>query len=190
MAPCFHLSLADSKQVIEEDVTVMDLELQSVTLLCTEVGEILLPPGVLVVIANSCFTQTGRATEDCDIAIGGSQEIGGKVTGSQVEHPQLGISHAQTAQDQQEERNVGGHGVQEGCVGGAGHRFKHHKGQCLSQMHSTHIKLSSSFSNGETLESKTFNRRYLRKDNAKTAIDLSVYAPNCSSEMAVILYFG
>lgn len=138
MGPLFHLSLADSKQVIEEDVTVMDLKLQSVTLLSTEVGELLLPPGVLVVVANRCFTQIGRATEDYDIAIGGSQEVGGKVAGSQVEHPQLGISHAQSAQDQQEERNMGGHGVQEGSAGGAGQNFKHQKGQCLSQMPSTH----------------------------------------------------
>lgn len=137
MGPRFHLPLAFSNQVVEEEVAVMERELQSVTLLCAEVGELLLPPGVLVVVANRCFTQTGRATEDHDIAIGGSQEVGGKVAGSQVEHPQLGISHAQTAQDQQEERNAGGHGVQEGCAGGAGHRFKHRKGQCLSQMPST-----------------------------------------------------
>lgn len=57
MGSRFHRSLADSHQVIEEDVTVMNLELQYVTLLTIEVAELLLPPGIGIVVADGCLTQ-------------------------------------------------------------------------------------------------------------------------------------
>lgn len=53
------LSLTDSQQVIENEVTVVNFEPQDVVLLSLEVGELLLPPGVDVVVANGCFPQTG-----------------------------------------------------------------------------------------------------------------------------------
>lgn len=105
------LSLADPDQVIQEKVAVVELQLQSVTFLGVPVHELLLPPGVFVVVANSCFTQSDGAKDDFDIAVGRSQEIRGKVTGSQVKHSYLSFSPAQTAQDQKEEGQTGGHGV-------------------------------------------------------------------------------
>lgn len=59
MGSLLDLSLADSQQVIEDKVTVVNFEPQNVVLLSLEVGELLLPPGVLVVVANRCFTQSG-----------------------------------------------------------------------------------------------------------------------------------
>lgn len=53
------LSLTDSQQVIEKDVTVVNFEPQNVILLSLEVEELLLPPGVDVVVANGRFPQTG-----------------------------------------------------------------------------------------------------------------------------------
>lgn len=59
MGPHLDLSLTDSQQVIENDVTVANFEPQNVVLLSLEVGELLLPPGVDVVVANGCFSHTG-----------------------------------------------------------------------------------------------------------------------------------
>lgn len=50
-------TLADSQQVIEDEVAVVNLEPQHVVLLSLEVGEVLLPPGVGVVVANRRFAQ-------------------------------------------------------------------------------------------------------------------------------------
>lgn len=105
------LSLADPEQVIHEDVAVEELQLQSVAFVSVEVHELLLPPGVFVVVANSCFTQTDGTKEDFDVAISLSKETRGKVAGSQVKHPYLSFSHAQTAQDQEEEGQTVGHGA-------------------------------------------------------------------------------
>lgn len=105
------LSLADPEQVIQEHVAVEELQPQSVAFLRVEVHELLLPPGVFVVVANSCFTQSDGAKGDCDIAVSRSQEIRGKVAGFQVKHSYLPFSHAQTAQDQEEEGETVGHGV-------------------------------------------------------------------------------
>lgn len=99
-----HLPRACSDQVVKEKVTVMDFELQSITLLGKEPGELLLPPGILVVIANSRFPQEGRTTENRNVAVCDCQEARGKIWGTQVKHPQLGLSHSQTAHNQQEER--------------------------------------------------------------------------------------
>lgn len=96
----------------------MNLEPQDVILLGLEVSELLLPPGVLVVVANRRFTQSDGATENLDIAICGSQDAGVKFTGPQVKQLQLGFNHSQTAQDQQKEGTAGGHGFTGGCGGG------------------------------------------------------------------------
>lgn len=105
------LSLADPEQVIHEDVAVKELQLQSVAFQSVEVPELLLPPGVFVVVANSRFTQNDGAKIHFDVAIGLSQETRGKVAGSQVKHRYLSFSHAQTAKDQEEERETVGHGA-------------------------------------------------------------------------------
>lgn len=88
------LSLTDSQQIIKDEVTVMNFKPQYVILLGLEVGKLFFPPGVLVVVANRCFTQRGRATEHFHIAICGSQDGGGKIAGPQVEQLQLGFSHS------------------------------------------------------------------------------------------------
>lgn len=111
VASQFQLSQADSEQVIQEHIAVKELQLQRITFLSVEKQELLLPPGVFVVVANSCFTQNNGAQGDFDIAVRRSQEIRGKVAGSQVEHFYLSFSHAQTAQDQKEEGEAVGHGV-------------------------------------------------------------------------------
>lgn len=105
------LSLADPEQIIQQHVAVEDLQLQSVTFLSVEVQELLLPPGVFVVVANSRFTQRDGAKGDFNVAVSLSQEIRGKVAGFQVKHSYLAFSHAQTAQDQKEEGETVGHGV-------------------------------------------------------------------------------
>lgn len=103
--------LADPKQVVHEHVAVEKLQLQSVTFLGVKVHELLLPPGVFVVVAHSCFTQSDGAEADFDVAVSRSQEIRGKVAGFQVKHSYLSFSHAQTAQEQKEEGETAGHGV-------------------------------------------------------------------------------
>lgn len=129
------LSLADSEQVIEEHVAVVELQPQSVTFLGVEVQELLLPPGVLVVVANRCFTQIDGSEVDFDVAVGRSQEIGGKVAGSQVVHFDLSFSHTQTAQDQKEEEGqTGGHVVGgEGCARAAADYFSARDSYCFSK---------------------------------------------------------
>lgn len=52
-------SLAVSQQVIEDKVPVVNFEPQNVVLLSAEVSELLVPPGVDLVITDSCPTQTG-----------------------------------------------------------------------------------------------------------------------------------
>lgn len=52
------LTLADSQQVIEDDVTVVNLEPQYVVLLGLEVAKLLLPPGVGIVVTDGCSTQS------------------------------------------------------------------------------------------------------------------------------------
>lgn len=103
------VTLAHAQQVIVEGVVVVNLEPQDVALLGLEVGELLLPPGVDGVMADGCHTQTGRATVHLDVAVCDSKEVGGKIGGAQVEHAEVGLSHTQAAQDQQEDK-AGGHG--------------------------------------------------------------------------------
>ena len=52
MGSQLNLPLADSKQVIVQDVTVMNLKPHHVILSGVEVSELFLPPGVWVVVAN------------------------------------------------------------------------------------------------------------------------------------------
>lgn len=104
MGSWLDLALADSQQVIKEEVTVMNLKPQYVIFLSTEIGKLLLPPGVGIVLTGGCCTQSCWATEHLDIAICGPQQVRGKTSGPQVKQPELGLSHTQTAQDQQEER--------------------------------------------------------------------------------------
>lgn len=109
------LKLADPEQIIVEKVFIVHLEPQNVKFPSTEVGELLLPPGVDFIVADACCTQTGGAAEHLDIAIRDSQQISGKISGPQVKHLQLGLSQAQTAQGQQEERKTGGHDFTGSC---------------------------------------------------------------------------
>lgn len=111
VGPRSQLSLADPEQVVQEHVAVQELQLQGVALPSVKVPELLLPPGVLVVVANSCFPQSDGAKADFDVAVSRSQEIRGKVAGFQVKHSYLSFSQAQTVQDQEEEGETVGHGV-------------------------------------------------------------------------------
>lgn len=118
MGSLLDLSLAHSKQVIDQNITVINFQLQDVVLLTLEVDELLLPPRIFVIVANRRFTQVDWAIEHLHIAICGSQKVGGKIAGSQVKNLQLALSQAQTAQDQQDETKSGGHGFTGGCKGG------------------------------------------------------------------------
>lgn len=108
------LPLADTHQPVQQEVAISNLELQHIVLSGVEVGELLRPPGVSLVVADRRFTQRDGATEHLDVAVGGSQDVGGKLAGSQVVQPQLGFSQSQTGQDQQEgqqeDGKTGGHG--------------------------------------------------------------------------------
>lgn len=109
-----HLPRARSDQVVEEDVIVVNFEPQRVALLGHEPGELLRPPGIGVVVANRSAAQGGCTTENLNIAIGGPYKAGGKVGRTQVEQPQLGLSHGQTECNQQE-RKTRGHGSSGHC---------------------------------------------------------------------------
>ena len=118
MGSWFDRTLADSQQVIEDQVLIVNLQPQYVVLLGLEVGELLPPPGVGIVVTDGCHTQRGRGTERLDVAVCDSEEVRGKTTCPNVEHPELGFSHSQSAQEQQEERKTGGHGFTGSCGGG------------------------------------------------------------------------
>lgn len=105
------LPLTDSDQVIKEKIAVVDFQLQGAVFLSVEVLELLLPPGVLVVVTDGRFTQRRSVEEHLDVAVRGSEEARGKIRSSQVEHLNLSLSHAQTEDHQQKKRKSGGHGV-------------------------------------------------------------------------------
>lgn len=105
------LPLTHSYQLIEENVAVMDFQLQHVVFLSGEVLELLLPPGVLVVVTHRRFTQRRCVAEHLDVAVCGSQEVGGKIRSSQVKHLDLSLSYAQTEDHQHKTRKSGGHGA-------------------------------------------------------------------------------
>lgn len=97
MGSQLQLKLADSHQVIEEEVTVMNFKRQYVVLLSIEGGELLLPPGVDFVVTDGCSAQGSCAAVRLDIRVCDSQQVSGKISGTQVIHPELGLSHTQTA---------------------------------------------------------------------------------------------
>lgn len=90
------LSLADSQLVIEDQILVINLKPQDVTLLGDEIGELLLPPRVNSVLPDHCFAQSGGATKHLDVAICDPQNARGEATGTQVKHLELGLRHRQS----------------------------------------------------------------------------------------------
>lgn len=108
------LSGAPSNQIVKDEVFVKHLERQNGTRRGRIVGELLVPPGILVVVADGGGAQGGRTTENLNVGICYSEEVRGKIRGVQVVQFQLGLSHSQAAHNQQEERETGGHGSS-GC---------------------------------------------------------------------------
>lgn len=110
------LSSAPSDQIVKDDVFIKHFKGQNGTLRGGIVGELLVPPGILVVVTDNGLTQRGRTTENLDVGICDPEDVRGKTTGVQVVHSELGLSHSQTAHNQQEEGETGGHGSS-GCCG-------------------------------------------------------------------------
>lgn len=106
---------ANTQPIIKDKVAVIDLQPQVVIFQSVSVGELLLPPGVNLVVNGSRLAQTGRPAEHLHVTIGDSQTIGGEAGGPQVEHSEATLSRCQTTQDQQQKRNRGGHVFTGGC---------------------------------------------------------------------------
>lgn len=110
------LSGAPSDQIVKDHVFIEHLERQNRTLRGGVVGELFVPPGVLVVVTDSGGAQRGGTTENLNVGVCNAKDIRGKTSGVQVMQFQLRVSRSQTAHEQQEEREMGGHGSS-GCCG-------------------------------------------------------------------------
>lgn len=109
---------APSDQIVKNDVFIKHLQRQNGTLCGRVVDELLVPMGILVVVTDNRGAQGGRTNENLDVGICYAEEVRGKVGGTQVRQLQLGMSHSQTAHNQQEERKTRGHGSSGNCGGG------------------------------------------------------------------------
>ena len=65
--------LAGPQEVVEENVVVMDRQLQHVVGHGLGVPELLVPPGVGVVVSDRCFAQVSRSAGHLHVAISGSK---------------------------------------------------------------------------------------------------------------------
>lgn len=118
VGPHRQLSSAPSDQVVKDDVFIKHLKRQNGARRGRVVGELLIPPGILVVVTDSGGPQWGRTTENLNVGVCYAEDVRGETSGVQVIQPQLGLSHSQTAHNQQQERETGGHGSSGSCGDG------------------------------------------------------------------------
>lgn len=107
---------APSDQVVKDGVLIEHFKGHNGTRRGRIVGELLVPPGILVVVTDDGGPQGGRTTEHLNVGVGYPEDVRGKTGGVEVVQSQLGLSHSQAAHNQQEERETGGHGSS-GCCG-------------------------------------------------------------------------
>lgn len=125
------LSLAKAQLIIKDEVAVKDFHPQDVVLLSSQGSELLLPPGVDLVVEDSRLTQADSTAKQLHVAIGDAQCIRGEAGGPQVEHSESGLSRSQTAQDQHQQRKRGGHVSREAV----GERARHLHLQKHARLH-------------------------------------------------------
>ena len=67
--------LAGPEEVVEESVVVMDRQPQHVIGQGAGVPELLVPPGIGIVVPDRCFAQVSRAAGHLHVAIGDSKKV-------------------------------------------------------------------------------------------------------------------
>lgn len=75
------LSGAPSHQIVKNEVFIKHFERQNGTICGRVVDELLVPPGVLVVVADNGRPQGGRTNENLNVGIGYPEDVRGKITG-------------------------------------------------------------------------------------------------------------